>query len=119
MRETQGVAINIVFDMARRAAREARMEEYRAATMQRETQQAVHREGAAREESLARMRSQTKAQLGGMLAQRGIDPALMMAVGGGEARVGGVNPATASLIARAAARPTTFSGPYGKAKFAL
>lgn len=104
-KKTPAVPIGALFFVARRAARHAKMEEYRAATMRRSADMASKEEAAARSKNIGRMRAQSRAQLTSGLARQGVDPTLLMATGGGA--VGGSSapdPATASFIAQAAAR---------------
>lgn len=102
--KVEGVAISDLFNMARRAAREARIHEMRAASMQMATKTKAVSEAAAQEKSLARMRSITRAQLGSSMAQAGVDPTLLMMTGAGGQGIQSTDPATASFIAQAAAR---------------
>jgi hypothetical protein len=75
------------------------MEEYRAKTMQVAARRSAAEETSAQNRNIERMRAQTRAQLASGLAQKGVDPTLMMASG-----AGGSDPATATLIAQAAAQ---------------
>jgi len=101
----EGVAIGDLFNMARRAAREAKMHEMRAATMAAATKKKALSESMAQNRSLSRMRAQTRAQLGIGMQQAGVNPALMMAVGGGgPGTSSSTDPATAALVAQAAAQ---------------
>lgn len=94
-----GVAIAVLFEQARRAAREARMGDFRAMTMSSAADTKRMTERAAQEESMARMRATTRAQLSSTLAQKGVSPALLMSTGAG----GGADPATATFVSQAAA----------------
>lgn len=67
-----GLSIGALFHYARQTAREAELNQMRARTMASESQRRAIGERMAREANLSRMRSITQAQLGGVLAQKGV-----------------------------------------------
>lgn len=79
-----GIAIGVVFMMARRAAaREASLAEHRTRTMLEESQRRADLEGRARAESLGRMRAITNAQLTSQISGSRIPAGIMVPRGAG------------------------------------
>lgn len=79
--------ISTLFALARRAARETKMDEIRAKTEMADREARQLAESASQENNLARMRAATQTQMQMALASSGVSPMLTMGGGAG----GGVN----------------------------
>ena len=74
---TGGIAVSLLFELARREVRAVKLQELRAETQRQATQHKMVAENTARQQNLARMRAMTSGQLGVSLARSGVPAAAL------------------------------------------